>query len=335
MKTKIKLFKIFTTFFIIMILIFSLSLHIFASRADTNLKQIKETIETESQKNIKTDLESMKSDFEIAISNNEIDMNNDEQITDWVLNHLSIKNKDYLKNFDLVNLGYSLNDNNVIDYSILDNYDLPEDAKSYIKEVCKKELVLIDKTNEEIENEIIKISNKIVYKYNFGREDAVRIITDMVFQKGKLLFSTNNNELPLSLDELISIKDYTFVNNGGDNVWVESISIPSGTLGFDNQPIYKNNIENLSYKKILFIVTIDSNIVMNPYNNYLKSYNYIKWILITITCILLFMVLLFSMKQFYEILIKYNEGGDTNAKDLRINNFIFNKLLRIDDIGIK
>ena len=47
------------------------------------------------------------------------------------------------------------------------------------------------------------------------------------------------------------------------------------------------------------------------------------------------MVLLFSMKQFYEILIKYNEGGDTNAKDLRINNFIFNKLLRIDDTGIK
>lgn len=335
MKKRIRNFEILTLLFTLFICIFLFTLKVFINKSETNLVSLKTSIEQEWQENIKSDLSYIQDYLEDGISNGNINIQDDNAITNLVLDHLSLKNKPYIKNFDLINLGYSLNDN-IIDLNLsIQNDSLNDEERQYIKEKCSTSLN-ISKSNNEIEKQIEEISIDVANKFNIDYYTIREILINSIFEKDKILFSTSSNTFnEEDINELRKTNTYNFKNSIGNDIWIESLSVPSGNLGFENEPLYKNEKENLSYKKIVLVATIDSKLLMEPYVTHENDIRNFKLFMFSLLTVVIVVTAIFACAQFVHLLKKYNVGGDTNAEISRCDCSFISIMLRIYNNGVR
>ena len=336
MKKRLRVFEFITLGFTLIIFVFLFSFKMFLIRSETNKYTLKSSIEREWQENIESDLKYIQNYLEDATNKNELDLNDSEAISENVLDHLSLQNKHYIKSFDVINLGYMVNKSNS-NLEVLTNDKFNDEQKEYFNNKYKTKLDL-NKSIKEIERQINEISDDMSNKFNLEKNVVKQIIIDSILEENKVLLSTSkNNYLGEIIDEIKSTDAYGFNTFVKDDVWIETLSVPEGQLGFNNEPRYKNGSENLSYRKIVLIATIDSNIIMQPYNNHirdmkkLENCTYILFIFVVIS------TMAFTCYQFYHMIKKYNSlGGDTNAADISKHfSSISNSMLRIPYFGIR
>lgn len=321
MRTKINKLTYISSIFTILVCVFSFSLDKLIVSTTDNVYNLQNVIEETHKREIKNGLISLRSNLQNAIYKNNLNPNNDDEITDWVLNHSNLLSNKYIEKISLVNLGYSA-ETDKLDMSILlqdvDNLsqDVKNDMIKYSEHINDVDNTL---SNGEIVKYIDRMCKEISCKYNMKNCGIRDILLDTLFVKDKVLFSTDDNTI-------------TYNN---DKYWTESIVIPDGSLGFNNEPVYKNNRENLEYRKIIITVIIDISEVMTPYDQHMKNLNRLCNAANFLLIVLSIGTILFLCINFISILKKYNVGGDTNAEDNRSVCAYINSVLRVIGVRIK
>ena len=335
MKKRLIVFKIVTLIFTLIIFGFLFSFKVFLVKSETSKLALKTSIEEEWQVNIESDLKYIRSYLENVVNKNEIDINDSEAISENVLEHLSLQNKQYIKSLDVVNLGYMVNKSNS-DLELLTNDVLTDEQKEYLENKCKN-TIDPNKDIKNIEKQINEISYDLSKQFNLEKEIVKQIIINSILEKNKILLSTSeNNHLEEIIDDIKRSDTFGFKNFVKDDLWIETISVPEGRLGFDNEPKYKNGSENLSYRKIVLIATIDSNIIMKPYNDHIRDIKNLENCIYTLFIFVTMSTTFFACYQFYHMLKKYNSGGDTNAEYFSKHlSSISNSMRRVPYFGVK
>lgn len=189
-----------------------------------------------------------------AINNGSISLSSDKDISEWVMDHNSFKNSDKIKEFSLVNIGYSISDLDEIKEVVNSSDKIPDELKELIcNDFNKIDLNDTDTLIQIIGEKSIEYSKA----YDISLNTIKDILFDAIFENNKTLFSTTNS---IDVDE-------------GDIIWIESITIPSGSIGFNDEPSIENDQPNYSYKKLVVSVSVDSTTLMKSYNIQTASIN--------------------------------------------------------------
>lgn len=332
MNMKFMKFKVLSFIFILTTCIITMWLNNIEDTIRTEIANLQISIEDSWKDAARSNLTYLKYELEAAINSNEIDEADDNQITQWVINHSLFKDSKYLKGLSVINIGYSsLDDVMNLKMKLSDSNDIDKDLKNSILYNSDELLNIKGKTDDEKKDLIYKFATKLCLNNPTYDSETIRaILMNIVFEKDKVLFSTN--------DDIKYDKNKTSYEIGtGDNrIWVESVLIPSGTTGFNSEPIFKNNKDNISYKKIIIAVAMDRNIIMLPYETHLVQLNYLLFIANSLIVIIMLISIVFLFISFRRILNKYNNmGGDTNAEGFRSVCACINSVLRVDGDRIK
>lgn len=319
MKQQAYRFKILSTLFTIIVIIFSINIDHIVSVADSNVKGMYEAVVDDYGQRAIDDLESIRTGLENAVYSNEVNLYDDDAITDWVLEHSTLNSN--IEQISLINIGYSTTDDKMdLIIKIQDNPELSNNIKNDIIKYTES-IDLNNITNDEMNNYIQDISKQISSTYDIDYDKIHSILTNSLFVKDKVLFNTN-----YGID----------TNNDGDKYWTESIVIPDGYLGFNNEPQYKNDGQNYSYKKIVITAVLNKDRILEPYNNYRTDLSNLAKTISVLLIILVLIAITYLFMSFLHILNKYNNiGGDTNAENNRHNNININRLLRVNGVRIK
>ena len=259
-----------------------------------------ETIQSMLKDDIHNVLNGIRIELNDAISRGEVSITSDEEITDWVISHNSFKHNDKIEGISLVNIGYSTTDYNTIKGAI-NNSDLTDEIKYEINEEFKD----IDTDTdvnlliEKIETESIELSKK----YNVSLDNIKNTILESVFVNNKILFSTNNYVINNEDEMSYVIND----DENGNLIWVESISIPEGSIGFNDEPQIINNQPNYEYKKLVITVSVNANKVMEPYQSKSKIVSNITSIISQIVIFIIIMTIVLCFGTVMLLISKLNE----------------------------
>ena len=323
-KKKVKIFEFVLIMTIFFICLFSIGLKSFLHKNDKNLNNLKISIENEWKENIHADLTYIQDNLQKSINDNTISSSDDGAITKIVLDHLSLNNKDYIKSFSIINIGYSKNDGK-IDMNLFMN-DNDKFSKESIDDITNqfKHICIDNISSEELQKNINEIAFNISEKYDIEYKNVKDFIINSLFEKNKMLFSTSENK---------------FQDNDG-TVWLETITIPNGELGFKNEPEIRNNEPNLLYKKILIIACIDSNVIMQPFNDHCRDMKYLIYIIYFSFSLIMILFMIITFSYFIKIIKSINGGKDSigggdSANVCKSIRSIFNNNVCINDNGIR
>ena len=300
-----------TTVFILIISLITLN---FILKGKDTLNSFKNDIQSSWSDSSYNCLQSTKLSLELAIKRSEVDPYNDDLITNWILNNSQLLNiENQLAHFIVFGIEYDfLSDDKEID-DVLNNYDLSHEQKQLIKNSYKDFLQNYNGVkNEDVVNQL---TNTLIKQTKVNVNILSNIVNGFITKKSDILFSAND-KVSEELKNTLLEDEFTIKEENGENLWCRTIIIPSGSLGFYNQPSVINNNVNLKYRKIAISVCANEDEQLQPYYEHLESFNNISN-----TCLLLVSIIALSSFSiiaivFYKNLIKLNkESGDNNASE--------------------
>ena len=222
-----------------------------------NSEQLSKSIETQWRSYTQVILEGFEGEMLEAINTNNLNPYDDEELNTWVMRNLPfLKNKGFIDNFAIVNIGYTVRDTYLdLELSVLntdsDTENIIKDAyKSILKDVYDKDVPYILK---RIDEESVRLHQVIP----FISTATIR----QLYIEALMLDDT--------LSSTTSVYDINQLNS--DACWTESISIPNGILGFNSEPPYINNEKNPIYRKVSIYVSINKDDIMSNYDTYNNS----------------------------------------------------------------
>lgn len=267
----------------------------------------------------KSAINTFESELLEAVSKNEVDPLNRNSINKWVTENISMINNDELiADFAIVDIGYSIKDrkNIKLDLSIIDN-QLDEKSKTYIENQFNSLLECINESTKM--NELIQKIDAI--SKNISSE------TKIIDYEGikKILLSSF-----LTSGDIIS-GNYLDITSDSDDKLTEIIYIPNGILGFNDEPAYIYNEENMLYKKLAVYVSINKSNLIKYFDSYLTYFNSIILIFKIMLSISFIITIAIMIYIFYVALI--STGGDKNVGDNENTNVIHVDNVHIDNIA--
>lgn len=320
MKSKINRFKFISLLFTILVCLFSLSLNRLIINTNDNINELRSTIEEGWKRDIHFNLINLKNNLEDAIIAGDVNLYDDDSISEWVLTHSTFKDNENILKVSLINIGYSTVSSQISMHITIENSSLSEDIKNelikYSDSITEDNLYSNEKVLEMINTWSLDISSK----YNISFESIQSILKNALFVKDKVLFSTDST---------------TYQCSDNSPYWIESLMIPDGSLGFNNEPIIKNNTDNLNYKKIIVTVVLNKESLMQPYNRHINNLTSLCTTTQLLLIVLSIGTILYLCINFIGILNKYNVGGDTNAEYNRNVYSHINSMLRVNGVRIK
>lgn len=320
MKSKINRFKFISLLFTILVCLFSLSLNRLIVNTNDNINELRGTIEEGWKRDIHFNLINLKNNLEDAIIAGDVNLYDDDSISKWVLTHSIFKDNENILKVSLINIGYSTVNSQLAMHITIENSTLSQEIK---KELIRYSNQIIEKnlqSNEKVLEMIDTWSSDISSNYDISFESVQSILKNALFVKDKVLFST----------------DSTFYQCSDDSpYWIESLMIPDGSLGFNSEPLIKNDTENLNYKKIIVTVVLDKEALMQPYNRHINNLRSLCETSQLLLIVLSIGTILYLCINFIGILNKYNVGGDTNAEYSRNVYSHINSMLRVNGVRIK
>lgn len=278
-------------------------------------KELTKKIEQEWRLSTQRHLEAIQNNLENAVYTKDLDIDDDDAVYRWITNHLEgLYSDDKIENISVISLGYSINKNNVELNIDLDTQKLLSDEVLDEFETDYKILVEDLESNtvskQSLNAQIDSIAKKISYTCNLSQSNIKSIIVRNLLETNKVIFSLHNisNEIkPYDYS-------YSYKNEKGDIIWVESVLIPDGVLGFNNEAPFVNGTENANYKKLLVTIAVPSSSVLEPYSNYMTSVDNIVNIsltlltIITVSSIIVIIIIFKNMLQFNNMI-----GGELHA----------------------
>ena len=278
-------------------------------------KNLTKKIEEEWRSNTKRYLEGIQTNLEFAVHTDHLNIDDDDDIYRWITDHTEVLFTDNeIENVSVISLGYSVNKDSVELNIDLDTQKLlPDDIKDEF-ETAYKVLVNNLENNEvsskTLNNEIDSIAKKISEACDLPHASIKSIIIKNLLESNKVIFSLHDigNEVnPYDCS-------YSYKNKEEKEIWVESVLIPDGVLGFNNEAPYVNGEENLNYKKILVTIAVPSDSILKPYVKYMDTVQSIVNIsvtllaIITVSSIIVIIIIFKNMLQFNNMI-----GGEINA----------------------
>lgn len=221
-------------------------------------------------------------------SNKSLYENNDE-IKNWLTHNNELNSLD--GSIKIESIQYSINEES--------EFKLKEKLHSKYTQEFNDQILneyynIIDSNVTSISDLSILIE-KSAYKlyeisnYKVTYDEIKNLLNSTIIKSETVLFSSGEYaDLSLSyIDNNDTIKS----PKNNDELWVESILIPDGVLGFMDEPQYVNGHENTKFKKIKIIVIKNSNDNTASIINTYKNYNLTNVTLITMTIIIVVCVI--------------------------------------------
>lgn len=273
-----------------------------------NSEHLSQSMEEQWRSYTKSLLQDLEKKILTAVDNNEVDPYDEKALNEWVVSNLPFMNTDgMINNFAIVNLGYRIRDQALdLQLNFLEG-KLDEGSKNAILSSYNSLLQNIhDKNIEYIVSRINEESVQLSKQFTYINSDVFKkMFMDAILLDDNIVGTSN-----VKLNQIEEIyKD--------DSCWTESIVIPNGILGFNEEPPYINNQKNPMYKKIAIYVSVDKNVIMENYMSYhnntkqLVDLSIYLLILMSVFCIFVIAILFVSV-------IKANGGvcdADDNHKD--------------------
>jgi hypothetical protein len=330
-RKKFKKIKIITFIFTLLACIITVYLNILIDDVKGDLGNLQTSIESSWKDAAHNVLLDLRYQLESEVASNDVDINDDEKISSWILSHSFFKDSEHVKSFSVINMGYSVVNNGVdLKMVIRNSNDIDNDLKQDINYQIDESFNINDKSVESIEKQIDNIATKISKNNSdYPYESIKKLLEQTLFEKEKVILSTSN-DVYYDKDKM----SYE-ICDGNKKLWVESIMIPNGAIGFNNEPMLKNNKDNHSYKKVIVAVAMDADAIMMPYRSYIDHLNNLLVLANVLNIIIMVISISFLVISFIRILQKYNIGGDTNAENNRNFYTIISSVLRVNGVGIK
>ena len=263
-------------------------------------------------------LNSLEDKLELNLNNNPIDISNKDDIKNWIFNDSDFLLKtNNIDNFIITDLEYELDRN-------VDNFELYLENNKLVDENNKKLIIsnyqslLNDYYDNNFDkNKIMELlenySKNIALKTNMSYNDIEEIICSRIIGKERIIFSLSDSYT----NEIVSYQNNNesfTINIKNDKLWIETMKIPTGLLGINEEPKFlMNGTPNINYNKISVYISVKESNALYSFNSYEKSCNYI----IIISEILLIIISVFSiiiiLLLFIDILKLNRNGGDINA----------------------
>lgn len=292
-------------------------------------EQLKHTIEINNRRTLKNNLKKVETDLTNDIKNGKINLWDDNEINNWFKQNL--KTTINYKNITIVNLGYSYQEYDEYNFRALkEKYKLKDEQLiKEIKDKCKN-YYPTQMDNNQINKEIIAMSRELSNKYNIPKVDISELLRYLFFIKENILFESPNLVIPDNefynkfKKEYSGNSNITVKSKDGNTEWVEYAMIPDGKLGFGNEAPYLNGHQNMSYKKILIIVSLDATHIMEPYTDLIRKVEQLRnliYILLGIFVMLSTIIMCYKLTEL---------GGDVSGIDCdRYNCDDFDELANI------
>lgn len=311
-KKHIKKYTFILLLLCIFVLISTISLYYNYQQQEREIEEMTDNYEKKWRKECNKYLQGVKNQLEYSINDGTLNPYNDTDIKQWFTSNmelLKITDKN-IDDFRVVCIGSSITDNThklhqlLLDYGINDK-DLEDNLNNKIS-------IILNSVNEDgisnsdinamIENTTIEITKDTDLDYYKIKD----ILQKSLFTKNKLLFSINNSVKENDRSEL----NYSYQNKQGDTIWVESLVIPEGALGFDNEPAVFNGVENINYKKIQISLAINSSSFMETqtecFNNYYSIFKLSSNLLICIIVVSIVVIVII-----FKSALNLNKDGGT------------------------
>lgn len=332
MNKRFKKIKIITFICTLLACVITIYLNIIMDKLKGDLGNLQTSIESSWKDATHNVLLDLKYQLESEVASNDVDINDDEKISSWILSHSFFKDSEHIKSFSVINMGYSVVNNGIdLKMVIKDSNNIDNDLKQDINyQIDESFNIDDDRSVENVEKQIDNIATKISKNNSdYPYESIKKLLEQTLFEKDKVILSTSDN-VYYDKDKM----SYE-ITDGDKKLWVESILIPNGAIGFNNEPMLKNNKDNHSYKKVIVAVAMDADAIMMPYRDYITHLNNLILISNILIVVIMVISISFLIISFIKILQKYNIGGDTNAENNRNICTIISSVLRVNGVGIK
>lgn len=237
-----------------------------------NMENMVDQVHNDWRSNTRAYLKDLQIKLEKAISKGEINPYNDKEIENWITNNADILTMESsLYDFKVLSLGYSIREKNVMNIDVLLNEaDLTD---KHMNELFRTQFQTIsngigEKDNATVIEEIECISREIDKDGALPYETARDILIKFVMDKDGIIFSIDNGMYDTPS---IGKESYSIKNTNDEEIWIETVVIPEGLLGFDNQPPYVDGEENIHYKKLSIAISTKAESVLAPYREYTST----------------------------------------------------------------
>lgn len=266
-------------------------------KINDNSKQLSASIETQWRDYTKSILQDLEKKILFSINGGELDPFNEKELNDYVIDNLPLSTDGVVvNNFAIVNIGYKVRDQSLDlqlnflegrldegnEQTILNSYN------SILQDIHTKGIPeIMSRINEE--------SEQLSKQFNYISSDVFKKMFMDATLFDENIVSTSN----VKLDQIEEIYK--------EDCWTESIVIPNGILGFNEEPPYLNNQKNPMYKKVAIYVSVDKDRIMEDYliyqNNTEKLVNLSICLLVLMTVFCIFIIAILFVN-----VIKMNGG---------------------------
>ena len=287
---KIKNYIIISVILLLLIPFFSAFILNTLNKQEATLNELNSDVEDQWRSDIHEYLLSIQNDLQTNVTNGQINPYDDIQIKEWITDNVKLTkiNNNNIESFDVISLGntYHIYELTTLKPTLIE-YGLSIEESNLIINTELNDMVNNINKNASITNEIIDIealrTSKIISsKYNISFEDIYSIIKKAFFDYNNVLMS--NKMENVNFDDKNLSFDYN--DNEGKKIWVESVLIPDGILGFDDQPQTENGMTNIKYKKIMISISINSTRLLEKNNYHIEYYMKLKNLsLLLLSCI--------------------------------------------------
>lgn len=330
-KKKLKILN-YTVFGLIIFLAIFLSM--FHGRLNSIRMESKEIIEDQWRDEARNTSLYLAQKLELAISRNEVNYWDDKELHQWASdNILSLKVGSELSNCILVNVGFSTREWNPDlwnEVKLSRNIVIDEEVDDAINEYFI-EMSTGEKSNIVVDRKLKSVAEYLKSTYDIDYDTVIIGLREVAFVKEKIII--DDNPLTIKDDSLLntrflqdflmqSISDDEFEKNLNvfrmaysskydDKLymttpkgirWLEWNIVPPNKLGWELEPPHIEGVENYKFKKIAIIISIDSNDIMQPYDDIFEQQLIIEKLCLIGLLILVLLGILVSFYNLYKFL---------------------------------
>lgn len=268
------------------------------------LTDIKSTVETQWRNDTKSQLNTIQNDLQLAIEKGELTPSDDD-LEDWLTRNQQLNSLGSTIKITCMQYRLSTRHQDKLINDINKKYSDPKLMAiilSEYKKIIDSEIVSISELSKKIDEAAYRICIENNLKYS----DVRTILYDSIIDKETTLFSSG---VYANVELLEDGLEYKEIN--GENLWVESITIPDGLFGFYKQPQYIDEHENYNFKKIkITVIKNADDSLVSLKDSYKSNYTHLTTILlITLACVIVICVIVIAI--IFVNLLKQNrlEGG--------------------------
>lgn len=296
----------------IFVLISTVSLYYNYQQQEKEIEEMSDNYEKEWRKECNKYLQGVKNQLEYSINDGTLNPYNDKDIKQWFISNMELLKitDNNIDDFRVICIGSTITNNTKKLHQLLLDYDINDkDLENNLNNKISNILNSVNEnsiSNADINTMIEEATNEIVEDTNLDYNKIKDILQKSLFSKNKLLFSINDSIKDNNYEEL----NYSYKNKQGDIIWVESLVIPEGALGFDSEPAVIDGKLNVNYKKIQISLAINSSSFMQTqtkcFNNYYSIFKLSSNLLICIIIVSIVVIVII-----FKSALNLNKDGGT------------------------